>query len=108
MAAGVYNEDGELLGVSSSKSISIKDGYLYSSLCTFNVGSILATLPDGEYIIKTVSRETRSGVGTNDFFFMKQEEPEKVAETIVSLVRDRLPKAYRQPAANSTQCSTSA
>lgn len=35
-----------------------------------------------------------------DFFFMKQEEPEKVTETIVSLVRDRLPKAYRQPAAN--------
>ena len=35
-----------------------------------------------------------------DFFFMKQEEPEKVAETIVSLVRDRLPKAYRQPTAN--------
>ena len=35
-----------------------------------------------------------------DFFFMKQEEPEKVAETIVSLVCDRLPKAYRQPNAN--------
>lgn len=35
-----------------------------------------------------------------DFFFMKQEEPEKVAETIVSLVRDRLPKAYCQPTAN--------
>lgn len=35
-----------------------------------------------------------------DFFFMKQEEPEKVADTIVSLVRDRLPKAYRQPTAN--------
>ena len=35
-----------------------------------------------------------------DFFFMKQEEPEKVVETIVSLVRDRLPKAYRQPTAN--------
>lgn len=35
-----------------------------------------------------------------DFFFMKQEEPEKVAETIVSLVRDRLPKAYRLPTAN--------
>lgn len=35
-----------------------------------------------------------------DFFFMKKEEPEKVAETIVSLVRDRLPKAYRQPNAN--------
>ncbi len=67
VAAGVYNEDGELLGVSSSKSISIKDGYLYSSLCTFNVGPILATLPDGEYIIKAVSRETRSGVGTNDW-----------------------------------------
>lgn len=67
VAAGVYNEDGELLGVSPAKSISIKDGYLYSSLCTFNVGSILATLPDGEYIIKAVSRETRSGVGTNDW-----------------------------------------
>lgn len=35
-----------------------------------------------------------------DFFFMKQEEPEKVAETIVSLVRDDCPKAYRQPNAN--------
>lgn len=35
-----------------------------------------------------------------DFFFMKQEEPEKVAESIVSLVRDRLPKAYRQPTTN--------
>ena len=35
-----------------------------------------------------------------DFFFMKQEDPEKVAETIVSLVRDRLPKAYHQSTAN--------
>lgn len=38
--------------------------------------------------------------GQHTDFFMKQEEPEKVAETIVSLVRDRLPKAYRQPTAN--------
>ena len=35
-----------------------------------------------------------------DFFFMKQEDPEQVAETIVSLVRDRLPKAYRLSTAN--------
>ena len=35
-----------------------------------------------------------------DFFFMKQEEPEQVAATIVSLVLDRLPKAYRQTASN--------
>ena len=32
-----------------------------------------------------------------DFFFIKQEEPEVVAQEIVKLVRDRLPKAYRQP-----------
>ena len=35
-----------------------------------------------------------------DFFFMKQEEPEQVAATIVSLVLDRLPKAYRHTASN--------
>ena len=32
-----------------------------------------------------------------DFFFIKQEDPEVVAQEIVKLVRDRLPKAYRQP-----------
>lgn len=30
----------------------------------------------------------------SDFFFMPMEDPEQVAQTIVSLVRDRLPKAY--------------
>lgn len=35
-----------------------------------------------------------------DFFFIKQEDPELVAQTIVSLVRDRLPKAYHQDTAN--------
>ena len=35
-----------------------------------------------------------------DFFFIKQEEPEVVAQEIVKLVRDRLPKAYHQPLSN--------
>lgn len=38
--------------------------------------------------------DTSNGKGT-DFFFMKQEDPVIVAETIVDLVRNRLPKAYR-------------
>lgn len=36
---------------------------------------------------------TSNGADT-DFFFLPQEDPEQVAQTIVSLVRDRLPKAY--------------
>ena len=35
-----------------------------------------------------------------DFFFIKQEDPEMVAQEIVKLVRDRLPKAYQQPLSN--------
>lgn len=35
-----------------------------------------------------------------DFFFMKQEDPNAVAETIVKLVRDRLPKAYNMTTSN--------
>lgn len=35
-----------------------------------------------------------------DFFFLKNDDPEQVAEEIVSLVRDRLPKAYGQPLSN--------
>ena len=31
-----------------------------------------------------------------DFFFMQQEDPEKVAEEIVNLVKNRLPKAYHR------------
>lgn len=35
-----------------------------------------------------------------DFFFMKQEDPNAVAETIVKLVCDRLPKAYNMTTSN--------
>ncbi|WP_297645451.1 ATP-dependent RecD-like DNA helicase, partial [uncultured Bacteroides sp.] len=35
-----------------------------------------------------------------DFFFMQMEEPEQVAETIVNLVKERLPKAYKRPASD--------
>ncbi len=35
-----------------------------------------------------------------DFFFMKEEDPNAVAESIVKLVRDRLPKAYNMPTSN--------
>ena len=35
-----------------------------------------------------------------DFFFIKNDDPEKVAGEIVKLVRDRLPKAYGQPLNN--------
>lgn len=35
-----------------------------------------------------------------DFFFMKEEDPNAVAETIVKLVRDRLPIAYNMPTSN--------
>ena len=39
--------------------------------------------------------DTSNGKQT-DFFFIQQEEPEKVAEEIVNLVKNRLPKAYSQ------------
>lgn len=37
---------------------------------------------------------------TTDFFFIQQEDPEKVAEDIVNLVKTRLPKAYNQKVSN--------
>ena len=37
---------------------------------------------------------------TTDFFFIKQEEPDIVAQEIVKLVKERLPKAYNQPINN--------
>jgi len=40
-----------------------------------------------------------NGMNT-DFFFIKKDNPEQVAEEIVKLVRDRLPKAYNQPLSN--------
>lgn len=40
--------------------------------------------------------DTSNGKET-DFFFMEQEDPEKVAAEIVNLVRNRLPKAYQRP-----------
>lgn len=43
--------------------------------------------------------DTSNGQQT-DFFFIQQEEPEKVAEEIVNLVKNRLPKAYSQKVSN--------
>ncbi|MBO5015923.1 MAG: ATP-dependent RecD-like DNA helicase [Bacteroidaceae bacterium] len=43
--------------------------------------------------------DTSNGKET-DFFFMQIEEPEMVAENIVKLVKERLPKAYKQPISN--------
>lgn len=43
--------------------------------------------------------DTSNGKQT-DFFFMQIEEPEQVAETIVKLVKERLPKAYNRPASD--------
>ena len=40
-----------------------------------------------------------NGMNT-DFFFIKKDDPEQVADEIVKLVRDRLPKAYKQPLSN--------
>lgn len=40
--------------------------------------------------------DTSNGKQT-DFFFMQVEDPEQVAETIVKLVKERLPKAYNRP-----------
>ena len=80
IAAGVYTEDGELLGISSTKTITIKDGYLYSNTTTFDVGPVLATLNDGEYVVKAVSRESRSGVGVNDW--LPVSTPERVVVAV--------------------------
>ncbi|MDD6141121.1 MAG: hypothetical protein PUB61_06970, partial [Bacteroidales bacterium] len=77
---GVYTEDGELLGISSTKTITIKDGYLYSNTTTFDVGPVLATLSDGEYIVKAVSREARTGVGANDW--LPVSTPERVVVAV--------------------------
>lgn len=43
--------------------------------------------------------DTSNGQAT-DFFFIPQEDPEKVAEEIVNLVKNRLPKAYKQKVSN--------
>lgn len=40
-----------------------------------------------------------NGMNT-DFFFIRQEDPEQVAEQIVKLVKQRLSKAYNQPVSN--------
>ena len=39
--------------------------------------------------------DTSNGRDT-DFFFMKEEDPEQVAATVVRLVKERLPRAYRE------------
>ena len=43
--------------------------------------------------------DTSNGRNT-DFFFINEEDPEKAADSIVDLVRNRLPKAYGQPLSN--------
>ena len=43
--------------------------------------------------------DSSNGMKT-DFFFIKKDDPEQVADEIVKLVRDRLPKAYKQPLCN--------
>lgn len=35
-----------------------------------------------------------------DFFFIREDDPEKAAQEIVNLVKSRLPKAYKQPLSN--------
>ena len=39
--------------------------------------------------------DTNNGRDT-DFFFMREDDPERAAETIVRLVKERLPRAYRE------------
>ena len=39
--------------------------------------------------------DTSNGRDT-DFFFMKEDDPERAAETVVRLVKERLPRAYRE------------
>jgi exodeoxyribonuclease V alpha subunit len=39
--------------------------------------------------------DTSNGRDT-DFFFMREDDPERAAETIVRLVKERLPRAYRE------------
>ncbi|MBS5020754.1 MAG: ATP-dependent RecD-like DNA helicase [Alistipes sp.] len=41
------------------------------------------------------SPDTSNGRDT-DFFFMKEDDPERAAETVVRLVKERLPRAYRE------------
>jgi exodeoxyribonuclease V alpha subunit len=38
--------------------------------------------------------ETPITRGLQDFFFLPEDDPEKVAETVVALARDRLPRRY--------------
>ena len=47
-------------------------------------------------INKGVFPDTSNGKNT-DFFFIQQENPEQAVETIVKLVKERLPNAYKRP-----------
>lgn len=47
-------------------------------------------------INKGVFPDTSNGKHT-DFFFIQREEPEQAVETIVKLVKERLPNAYKRP-----------
>lgn len=47
-------------------------------------------------INKGVFPDTSNGKNT-DFFFIQQEDPEQAVDTIVKLVKERLPNAYKRP-----------
>lgn len=47
-------------------------------------------------INKGVFPDTSNGKNT-DFFFIQQEDPEQAVDTIVNLVKERLPNAYKRP-----------
>lgn len=47
-------------------------------------------------INKGVFPDTSNGKNT-DFFFIQQEDPEQAVETILKLVKERLPNAYKRP-----------
>lgn len=47
-------------------------------------------------INKGVFPDTSNGKNT-DFFFIQQEDPEQTVDTIVKLVKERLPNAYKRP-----------
>ena len=47
------------------------------------------TINQGRFLDTSNGRDT-------DFFFMREDDPERAAETIVRLVKERLPRAYRE------------
>ena len=75
-------------------------------LPSVGAGNVLRDIIDSEKIpvvrLTRIFRQAQSSriVKQTDFFFIKNEDPEQVAEEIVKLVKYRLPKAYNQPLSN--------